>query len=81
MTVILSINPSLMKNLGVRKTTFSSSITHGAQSGCPMLIAPKMGIEIRSPLFPSCTYSALLASTDFLSDSGMACCGKDIFIQ
>lgn len=52
--------------------TFSSSITHGAQSGCPILIAPKMGIETDNPEFPNRTYSALLFSTDVLRDLGIS---------
>lgn len=54
----------------MNEPTFSSSITQGAHSGCPIDIAPKIGIETLNPLFPSCTYSALLFSTESKRDLG-----------
>lgn len=51
--------------------TSSSSITQSMVSFEPMLIAPKMGIETLSPLFPRWTYSALLAARDCSSPLGM----------
>lgn len=52
------------------ENTFSSSITHGAHPGCPIDMAPRIGIETLKPLFPSCTYSALLFSTESKRDFG-----------
>lgn len=49
------------------KRTASSPMTQGAQSGCPMDIAPNMGIETRRPDLPSWTYSALEAATESLT--------------
>lgn len=64
-----------------KERTFSSSITHGAQSGCPKLMAPKIGTETRSPLLPNWTYSALVAATESLIDWGISVVIEDIFLR
>ena len=55
-----------------QQRTSSSSMTHGAQSFEPKLIAPRIGTETLSPLLPSCLYSTLECSTDSFKRRGIS---------
>jgi hypothetical protein len=55
--------------ISTRLTSFSS-MSQGAQCLGPRLMAPMMGTETLSPLFPGLTYSAFEFSSDFLRDGG-----------
>ncbi len=55
---------------GNTELTSSSSMSHGAQCLGPRLMAPMIGTEVFSPLFPSLTYSAFEFPRDFLRDGG-----------
>lgn len=48
----------------------ASSMTHGCHFDEPKLIAPRIGIETRRPLLPSCLNSAFELSSDSFSVFG-----------